>query len=742
VYPTFLELAPEQAVLTLVAVLESYVSQKPHYDIQPGGDVEKMYRPIEALPTATFRYGGAEAFLATDHSSIWDGGFMHGVDDHEKMLDAFSDFLGKAAKRGDTLLLERVVSWLMQHNRLAAVWRRFLRLGVDHPETLASFKPLLFVKAFYESYDTHYLMGELLKVAYLQLEEAEKTEIEEVIYSIYKDAGERQRPAQRLVQGLLNALPTAPLSDEVREALARWNEQEREELQDPGGLIEVSSREVTEEVDLAEEGVPINAESNKQIRLLEQPLKAFLEEHKDEAPTVEVLAEILPCIEELYRAVSADDAGAHEKQLEYALGYLAEACTAIARSAHASCDAHGIALVRNVLLDVSRSKYPVFDRLMAEQFNRSLSWGVPAPRLQAARGLIYLSRFEACADDDLIQRVEALSQDSVPSVRFQISSNLYLLYYTANEQMWRTAERLAHEEQNFGVLQGLLNSLGCLMHEHRDRVVPLIEVLYKRSQGQEEAESLHERCLSYFSRLFLHSGHSVAERIVSTIIQDPAANPKGAKVIAGFRTELALGLGDSPRSEDVAIRERAFWLFRSLALRVNDEVGRYDLDQADKLAPGEQEIIRGLISIADHVAAQIYFASGAYEGDNTLQLDDKAKKRFWAESKSLLIELSKVVSARGTHYLMQMLEHYLPLEPRDVLLTAEAVVKSSQANQYTADQVGAEVVVRMVERYLAQFNELVLSETEVQTALLDILDAFIGFPQALELALRLEDVYR
>ena len=91
---------------------------------------------------------------------------------------------------------------------------------------------------------------------------------------------------------------------------------------------------------------------------------------------------------------------------------------------------------------------------------------------------------------------------------------------------------------------------------------------------------------------------------------------------------------------------------------------------------------------------------------------------------------------------MQMLEHYLPLEPRDVLLTAAAVIKSSQTNQYVADQMGAEVVVRMAERYLAEFNELILSEPVLQTALLDFLDAFIGFPQVLELSLKLEDVYR
>lgn len=742
VYPTFLELAPEQAVLALVVVLESYVSRRSHYGIQPGGGVEKVHRPVEALPTATFRYGDVEAFLATDHSSIWDTGFEHRVDDHEKMLDAFSSFLGKAAERSDAPLLEQAVSLLVRHNRLAVIWRRLLRLGVDHPETAICLKPLMFAKAFYESYDTQYLMGELLKVAYLKLEDAEKLEVEGVIHSIYEDAGEGQRLAQRLVQGLLNALPEVPLSDKVRKVLKGWNEQEREELQDPGNLIEVSSQEVTEELDLAEAGVPIDAEPNRRTRLLEQPLEAFVGAHKDEAPTTEAVAEILPSIEKLYRTVSAGDTGVHEKQLEYALGHLAEACTTVAGSPYASCSADSLDLVKNILLDVSRSEHPVFDARMAEQFNRSPVWGIPAPRLQAARGLVYLSRFEACADGELIRRVEALSRDSVPSVRFQVASNLHLLRHTANEAMWRTVERLGHEEQNFGVLQGLLTTLGRLVQRHQDRVVPLVEALYGRAQGREEAEDLRERCLGYFSHLFLHNGHPVAEHIVSTIVQSPASDPEGAKVIAGFRRELTLGLEDNPRPEDVATRARAFYVFRSLVRAVNDEIGLYDLNQADKLSQSELDTVRGLISTADHVAVQIYFASGAYNGDTAFRLDDRSKRHFWAESKSLIVDLSKVVSARDAHYLMQMLEHYLPLEPRDVLLTAAAVIKSSQANQYVADQMGAEVVVRMAERYLAEFNELILSEPVLQTALLDLLDAFIGFPQVLELSLKLEDVYR
>jgi len=73
-----------------------------------------------------------------------------------------------------------------------------------------------------------------------------------------------------------------------------------------------------EEEYLADEGVPVNAEPNRRIRLLEQPIQDS-PSNTNSAPTVEQTEAILPALRALHAALATAQAdGVHPKQYDHA----------------------------------------------------------------------------------------------------------------------------------------------------------------------------------------------------------------------------------------------------------------------------------------------------------------------------------------------------------------------------------------------------------------------------------------
>lgn len=63
---------------------------------------------------------------------------------------------------------------------------------------------------------------------------------------------------------------------------------------------------------------------------------------------------------------------------------------------------------------------------------------------------------------------------------------------------------------------------------------------------------------------------------------------------------------------------------------------------------------------------------------------------------------------------------------------------------YQFDQLAADLVVRVVERYLAEYREMLQESPECRQVLVELLDTFIraGCSSARQLTYRLEDIFR
>jgi hypothetical protein len=94
--------------------------------------------------------------------------------------------------------------------------------------------------------------------------------------------------------------------------------------------------------------------------------------------------------------------------------------------------------------------------------------------------------------------------------------------------------------------------------------------------------------------------------------------------------------------------------------------------------------------------------------------------------------------------LLETLEFFIPLDPGGVFHCIGRVVRGGQQGGYQYESLAADLMVRLVERYLAEHRTLLREDAECRQTLIDILDIFVqaGWPTARRLAYRLDEIFR
>jgi len=748
VFPEFLKSAPEEATQALVSVVESYVVQR--------------HTPASGKwQEETFDFNDHQANIRTDYSAIWDESNAYRHDVPLKMLDAFQQFLeGMATEQNASDCLRGLIQIIVSENRSAVLWRRLLLAGARFPETIGlEILPLAWALPILIGYDTTVPAGEYLKTIFPLLEPAQRQKIEQTILSI-PDAmpAERREAAGRYRDRLLGCLPLeAIVTDEAQQRLEELQAQNTVPPNEPpvrfGG---VESRPYGEEEYLKDQGVPVKAEPNQRIRDLEQPVKEFADKHLNSTPTLKEIESILPHLRDLHKALShADEDGVHPKQKDYAWGILAAACARIARTDDLSCREEPGAFVKAVLLEASRYHEPVYDPKYDAQFDESPSWGGPAARIEAAEGLITLASHADCATSDVLNAVKELSTDSVPAVRYQVATRLNTLYRTALDLMWNIIERMAREEQSRGVLQGLLVGLiGRLAGAEPDRVAALTKSTFERITEEPGAVKVREFCLSIFSHLYIWRDHPLSRDVVHEIVSDPGSyTAEASHVLGSLREAVTCGPTDTPDPQAEAVRKRALSLLEALLHSAQNALRDLERRNAgndfNDWPQSDQETAKAFAQLIDGMGTEVYFASGAYDTKSQRQSGkprnvSPQSERFYQEAGPILDKLLDSPFPSVAHHLLETLEYFIPVDPRGVFLRIHKVVLASQQAGYQYESLAADLIVRLIERYLAEYRSLLQQENECRRALIEILDVFVkaGWPNARRLTYRLEEIFR
>ena len=465
--------------------------------------------------------------------------------------------------------LAEIIGELARQEIPGAIWRRVLLAASRRPETFAPLiRPLLVAPEVLSLSGLTAASGEFLTAGFASLEPDFRAEIERAIMALPNHLAEAkpelaERAAEiggHLRDRLLGCLRPTDLADpELRARLQELiDAKEVPSNLESGVISEWGPSEYGERDFLAEEGVDVDSEPNRRMQGLIEPVHEFAKEHLNGSPSAKQVNGIVLALQALWNALlTAPTDGVQERQADQGMGYAAEAAEAIARGKLEEQADSSLDLAREILMSAATHREPVHDPERDAHFDEHPSWGSPAPRVEAAAGLIALARDPRYAKPDLLEEIQRLAKDSAPAVRFQIARRLGLMEANAPDAMWGIAETIAAGDPSRAVTDAMLTALPQMTREQPDKRREIAESLYLRTPA-EGAGSQHLRSTSaaILVDLDVGSGDEGAGKFVRReVLSDLGRNGEVARSLI-HRLRRALTFGDND-SGDSALRGRA-----------------------------------------------------------------------------------------------------------------------------------------------------------------------------------------
>jgi hypothetical protein len=737
VFPRFLVHAPIEAVTALNAVLEGSITRR--HGPEQGKEFE-------------FTVDGTIARMRLDRSYVWDAPGSRRRDHALQMLDAVMSRLGDLAESDEEGDLQTLLSTSIGRVTPAVFWRRLLRTAAHFPSTLGiRLRPLLTLSPLLLAFETSTEIGELLKAAFGLLPESERERVERAILEVANVDTARNGAAAR--DRLLGCLPRQSLV--TIEAKKVWEDLHAEEAFPPNTppvRISGGFRAVRDEDFLAEQGVDVEADANKRIRDLETPVKTFAAAYRNSPPPHQELPEAIKAIGALHAALSEADPAIADAQRTFAKDTVAEALRVVASEDSFSCKTPEGQFALEVLLDYVRHPDPRPSDESSSQFDEHPSWGTPAVRITASSALMTLLYDADCTTPDALASIEALAQDEIPAVRYQVAQRLVALYRSEPDVFWSLTTRFAETDPSRGVLQGLLG--GTLMRVAGvapERTARLAAGIFRRVADGPGSESVREHCIEIFVGLYVWQNESLSREAVHAIVEDVLTHPDDAGHIPfQLREPLTMGTSEATEVRDKEIRGRAISLLLSLLTAARGGLSTLESRQqgarVGSWPTGEQERAKSMAQLVDQIGREIYFASGAFKGgqaEDRAELTPEQRERFYDEGADVLDELATAGFPSVAHHLVETLETYITIDPQGVLLRIARVVRASQTHGYQFESLAVDLIVRIIERYFAEYRHVLRVEEDSRMAIVDVLDIFVraGWPAARELAFRMDSIF-
>jgi hypothetical protein len=747
-FKRFLESAPIHAVRALIAAIDLYVEER------------FMFRLDQSVFEETFDFNGREARIRPDYSETWDDNSNYGGDEKQlQMLNAFQEYMEQMDKDNEKVEERRqIINLIVERNRAAVLWRRLLKCGAAAPQTLGyELRSLGWAIPILLGFDTTQSAGDFLSSIFNGLTKADQERVERAILSIPLVLKEGNNEAFLTTRNrLLGHLPFNGLTtDEAKMIVENLKVNNCVPLNHESEPIFDMALPDAVRDHLARYSVPAEGEYNQHIQFLSETAERFANTYRNDVPTIKHVKGIIPDLKVLHQTLETADADeVDERQCDNAWGYLIEALKIAAR-----CDEGGFPteegeFLKGVLLKASEYPVPTHYPEHDSSFDRHPSWGLPAPRVDAAEGIMKLARHTGYVDEELLKVIKRLSCDSVPAVRFVVASNLLTLYNTAPVTMWAIIEQMCQGEMRRGVLQGLLTvPLKRLAATHSDRVTHLISAIFARVREGGGASEVRKLCASIFNGLYLKQDNATCRDFVMEIADHPAEySAETHQILFDSRSALNLGPVNPPNAEQDAIRRRAFGLIERMVRRTLEELraleGKNSALAFSSWPLDEQERGSELARIAESICMEIYFASGAYKDQDAtgLKINTGAEERsrYLREAEGILEILCEFGYARLTHHLLETLECLISFDPAKVFLRIGRVIRSGKRDFYQYELLAVDLVVGIVERFIAEFRYLLKEDEACRDALIEILDTFVvaGWPKAHRLAYRLEEIFQ
>jgi hypothetical protein len=703
---------------------------------------------VEPIEAGEIDFGGVAARCQPDRSYNWFRGGFQLPQDGPALFKKFDDFLTAAAAGDDAdATVSSILAELEVSGAPAAFWASLLLVAAHNPALAPMMVPLVCAPVVLTGWDTRPAAGDFLEAAYGILSLADRQAIERAILGLAGKAGEDAK--KRLAGTLPEDFLATPEIRNFREALTASGEGRPNT---PITQMSTSWRAFDTEAYLESEGVdtsdPENADLRDALTRVESlpPIAAANELSPGEAGTrISTLEALLQQIE-ISRQSATDP-----KLFELAEGRLAEGAALIARLNPKLLKDGGVRRrLETILLATSRSDNPHLNLEVEADFNENLSWGGPSARTSSADGLIRLAAAGQFEDPELGATLHRLVRDPVCHVRLHIVQNLNLLAAGPEaEWMWSELEHVITEEPTRGVVAGAVEAISALASTDGARAIALAKAVMNRYAGQSDpgCASVAALVATFLADLYIWDDQPEADAFFAErLTLEAFASDQLGQWLARYSGYLLagdLGITDTP---PYLVRQKTLDFYNratDVALARIAEVGAgRGLQTFGEWSEEDQSAVRAAYDVVSEVCLRLSFALGAH-AQATESGHALLRERLYREGGPLLDLLADTPIAKIAHDLIQGLQAVIEFDPAGVFARIAKCIRASSRGGYQFESMAANLVVGIVERYLAEHRD-VFAQPDRLNDLVDALDIFAraGWSEAQVLTFRLAEIWR
>jgi hypothetical protein len=720
---------------------------------------EENKRYLEPQSTFTFAFLGGEAIMRPDASHIWTAGDHNRHEDWFKVLTAFKRRLIELGEQGNAEELTTILLILRDECSRAIVWSAVLDSAAHSPSGLVQrVYELLASPSILGQIDTRKAAGDAIAKGFEFLDTAQRSAVEEAILQIPSETKEELKDyATHRRNRMLGCIPRDLIASPELQAI-------RDELDKAGGpppnvpdfSISTSWGGDDQHWWLRHQGVKPEKVENRELIDLSKQLKESAKTNASKPLTVEFVAGQLPLLKAVEAAIERGrTTGAEQPLIDQVDAELIDACEHLAAAQGLKRTDEVASFIRKTLLAASASKRPEYDPKDDAQWDKgSAGWGSPSPRIDAAMGLMRLASSPDLFDDEIRQALELLAKDRVPAVRYQVLCHAGMLYRTAPALMWSGIEHCCLHEPRAGIVDHVCsNVLLRLPTTDFGRLRPLIDALSKRTRETETFDDVRRACAVFYTRASLWDGDEGASNFIADLSHRPFDRPDEAnKVIDLCRGLLNIEENEQAPKRPTDVRKWAVEFLSTTVRSLRLQAEALHKKNAGKKWPEEDaNQLRTIHILAHNVATEFHIGTGASridpsgEDDPRLPVTTAQERRVLLEEcDSLFAELSDIPFVEAAYDVLQTLEFFIDAAPRKVLLWVASLVRRAEADGVQYESMAADLAVRIVERYLAEYGPLFRDDSDAREALLDVLGVFlkVGWPSATRLTHRLGEVFR
>ncbi|MBI4861755.1 MAG: hypothetical protein HY815_16075 [Candidatus Riflebacteria bacterium] len=358
-----------------------------------------------------------------------------------------------------------------------------------------------------------------------------------------------------------------------------------------------------------------------------------------------------------------------------------------------------------------------------------VTWG--APRIEAAEGLCRLAWKKETSNERVIRRIQELTEDPAPGVRWAIANGVLQLYDHHRDAMWALIETMTASEIHGFVIGALLTGpLQELAKRYDTRVTRIMLAILARSGKK----SVRDIGVGLLTAIHLFRDEVEATTFANSVAKEAGRCARDA-LLQMDPIRAAIKQGEKPRKRALALM--------ATVVRVAWEGLQEEMRTIDGPASDVAKEQALLLDAAARTVATVVGVHDRADGSEGGSVPRKVDEALFKEIDPIVSHLAAVPLPSATHHLLQALEQFVPIDPRTVFLRLGAVVTSGGSKGgYHAESLGSDLVVRMVRRYLADYRDVLQGDPECRRVLVDVLDVFLHWPNARELSSQLDDIFR